>query len=299
MYVTSNENQRHPAPRVLVLGSRGFLGRHFRRLYPAAMTPRVDIADATQVRLALHECRPEVVINCAGRCGVPNVDWCEDHKQETLYSNVTGALVLLEECLLQKAFLVHMSSGCIYMGDNGGAGFSEDDAPNFAGSYYARTKGWTDQIFREFPVLTLRLRMPFDDSLDERNLVMKLRGYRRVLTAPNSLTCLPDFMYAASRLIEQRATGVFNVVNPGVISPFDVMMMYKDIVDPEHDFEPLPAARLGEVAQAPRSNCKLNTSRLENHGLFLPPVREAVEEALRALAGKLKVIRAVESCASA
>ena len=280
----------HSPQRVVLFGSRGYLGQQFLRLYPNASTPNIDIANQAAVREALAHPRPDVVINCAGRCGFPNVDWCEDHKVETLHSNVTGALVLLEECDRIGAFLVHMSSGCIYSGDNGGRGFAESDPPNFAGSFYSRSKAWADQILREFPVLTLRLRMPFDDSTSERNLLMKLRRFRRVLTEPNSLTHLPDFQRAAALLIERRATGLFNVVNPGLISPFEIMEMYREIVDPAHTFEPLAATQLGEVARSGRSNCLLDTTRLEKEGIWLPPVRDVVEEALRKLVetGKLR-----------
>jgi dTDP-4-dehydrorhamnose reductase len=41
----------------------------------------------------LDEVKPDVVINAAGKTGKPNVDWCEDHKEETLRSNDTGPLV--------------------------------------------------------------------------------------------------------------------------------------------------------------------------------------------------------------
>lgn len=273
--------------KVMILGSKGYLGQQFRSLYPDAVTPLVDIADAVAVRRALDEAAPEVVVNCAGRCGSPNVDWCEDHKLETAHGNVLGPLVLLEECSRHGAYLVHLSSGCIYSGDNGGGGFTEADVPNFAGSFYSRSKTWADQILMEFPVLTLRLRMPFDGSTSDRNLIMKLRKYKRVLTTRNSLTHLPDFLHAADALIRRRAIGVFNVVNPGSMSPFEMMTMYRELVDPDHGFEPLPEAKLGEVVKAGRSNCLLSTDRLSREGVELPPVRQAAESALRSLAEEL------------
>jgi 3,5-epimerase/4-reductase len=283
----ANNVEHDRSPRVLLLGSKGYLGQQFATLYPGALTPRIDIADAIMVRSALAELRPDVVINCAGRCGTPNVDWCEDHKLETIHSNVTGVLVLLEECTRAGAFLLHMSSGCIYTGDNGGPGFSESDPPNFSGSFYSRTKSWADQMLREFPVLSLRLRMPFDGSTSDRNLIMKLRRYPRVLTEPNSLTSLPDFMRAASQLIAQRVTGVFNIVNPGAISPYQVMQMYQELVDPRHTFEPLRVEQMPEVTRAARSNCILDTTKLTQQGITLRPVRDAVMTALRELAPKL------------
>ena len=270
--------------RTLVLGGRGYLGGYFRQLYPGAAAPELDVADRAAVAAALERYRPEVVINCAGKTGRPNVDWCEAHKAETLRANVTGALVVLEECLARDVYLVHLSSGCIYSGDNGGAGFSEEDTPNFAGSFYSRTKAWADQALRDFPVLTLRLRMPFDGTDSERNLITKLRKYRRVLTEPNSLTYLPDFLRAAAGLIEQRATGVYNVVNEGVISPYAIMQRYRALIDPGHAFEALDVGRLGEVTRAARSNCVLSTQKLRAEGLGLRSIGDAVDAALRQLA---------------
>ncbi|TSC58118.1 MAG: hypothetical protein Greene041619_807, partial [Candidatus Peregrinibacteria bacterium Greene0416_19] len=206
--------------KVLLLGSRGFMGQRLLSIYPEALIPSVDIADRRAVASLLDDSKPDVVINAAGKTGRPNVDWCEDHKRETLRSNVTGALVLLEECVQRDLYLVHLSSGCIYDGNNGGGGFSEDDPPNFFGSFYSRTKAWSDQAMRDFAahpgggVLTFRLRMPFDGSTDERNLIMKLRKYPRVLDVQNSITHIPDFLTVAHTLIERRRTGVYNIVNP-------------------------------------------------------------------------------------
>lgn len=273
--------------RVMLFGGRGYLGEHFHRIYPDAIVPVADISDRNAVASLLEKHRPDVVINCAGKTGRPNVDWCETHQSETLRANVTGVLVLLEECLNRGLYLVHLGSGCIYTGDNQGHGWAEDAPANFTGSFYSRTKAWSDHILQSFPVLNLRLRMPFDDTTNERNLIMKLRKYRRVLTERNSLTCLPDLMRVAKTLIERRAVGTFNVVNPGAISPFEVMMHYRQIVDATHWFEPLPLEQMGEVAQTGRSNCLLNGNKLRAAGLTLPPVEEAVMGCLRRLAGQL------------
>jgi dTDP-4-dehydrorhamnose reductase len=285
---TMAQRRQAQTQRILIFGGRGFMGQNLLGLYPGAAAPDVDIADAPAVAAALDAARPEVVINCAGKTGRPNIDWCEDHQAETLRSNVTGALVVLEECLRRGVYLVHLSSGCIYEGDRGGSGFTEDDPPNYTGSFYSRTKAWADQVLREFPVLTLRLRMPFDGSLSDRNLIMKLRKYRRVLTEPNSITHLPDFFRVAGQLIARKATGIYNVVNEGTISPFEVMTRYQELVDPEHTFLPLPLAQLGEVATAGRSNCLLSTAKLRAEGLGMPSARDAVDRALRALASRLQ-----------
>jgi len=266
--------------KILLFGGRGFMGQQFLSLYPDAIAPSVDIADAQAVIRTLDEVKPEIVINAAGKTGKPNVDWCEDHKIETLRSNVTGPLVLLEELSKRGMYWVHLSSGCVYQGDNGGGGFSEIDPPNFFGSFYSRTKAWSEALLREFPLLILRLRMPFDKTPHARNLIGKLAAYTRVLDVPNSITYLPDFLAAAEKLIAKKRTGIYNMVNAGALSPYRIMELYREIVDPAHTFERLTLNDLPGVVKAGRSNCILSTKKLEGEGIVVRPVEEAVREAL-------------------
>jgi 3,5-epimerase/4-reductase len=266
--------------KVLIFGAKGFMGRHFVSMYPDSIQANTDIGDAVAVAAVLDQHKPDVVINTAGKTGRPNVDWCEDHKEETMHSNVFGPLVLLEACAKRNIYWVHLSSGCIYEGDNGGRGFTEYDAPNFFGSFYSRTKGWTDQILKDFPVLILRLRMPFDGSDDPRSLLNKLKKYSKVLDEPNSITSIPDFLNVAKKLIVKKKTGIYNMVNTGLISPYQMMQKYKEMVDPSHTFERLTLDHLQDVVKAGRSNCLLAPKRLAAEGLLMPPVEDAVERAL-------------------
>lgn len=266
---------------VLVVGGAGFLGQCLCNAFKDWRPSDVDIADSDAVSNELDRLRPDVLVNCAGKTGRPNIDWCETHKPETLRSNVTGPFVLLHHCLAKGIYFVHLSSGCLYTGDNGGDGFAEDQAPNFFGSFYVRTKIHSEELLKDFPVLILRPRMPFDGTLNPRNLIMKLRRYESLLDEQNSLTYLPDFRDATHKLVERRATGVFNVVNPGTASPHEIMEAYRRLVDPEHFFSRLDTGDLKSVASAGRSNCKLANNKLIECGIKMRPVNEAIEESLR------------------
>jgi len=273
--------------KLLVFGSKGFFGHQFLEEFPGAIGSTVDIANATDVERELDEHKPDIVINAAGKTGRPNIDWCEDHKLETIHSNVTGPMVILKECGDRGIYWVHLGSGCIYTGDNGGKGFSEEDTPNFSGSFYSRTKTWIDRMLNEFTdqgILVLRLRMPFDGSTEDRNLISKLKKYDQVLDAQNSMTYLPDFFVTVKKLTEERHTGVFNMVNPGSISPYEIMQLYKEVVDPSHQFSRLSLEGLSTVAKAGRSTCILNSDKLMQAGIHMRPVKEAVDESLRRIA---------------
>lgn len=269
---------------VVILGHRGYIGTHLKAVYPQAHTPSIDIADPKQVGAMLDELKPDIVFNAAGKTGRPNVDWCEDHKHETIASNVTGPLVLLEQCSKRGVYWVHVGSGCIYEGEKGGSGYTEEDLPNFFGSFYARTKLWSDQMLKEFPVLQLRLRMPFDGSGHERCLITKVSKYTKVLDVRNSITYIPDFIAATTQLVARRATGIYNMVNPGALSPYDLMVRYRREVNPSHAFERISLGELASVTKAARSNCILSTAKLEREGIRFLPLEQAVDEAMRRLA---------------
>ena len=112
----------------------------------------------------------------------------------------------------------------------------------------------------------------------------KGRKYPRVLDTKTSLTHLPDLLSCLNTLISKRITGTFNVVNPGSISPYEVMELYTKIVDPSHRYERLTLDHLSDVVKAGRSNCLLSTAKLAALGIALPDVKEAMQTALIGLA---------------
>ncbi len=265
--------------KIVIFGSKGFMGQYFVSAFPDAVCPSVDIADAPAVSEVLDTEKPDVVINAAGKTGRPNVDWCEEHKMETIHSNVLGPLVLLDECQKRGVYFVHIGTGCIYTGGSD-APYTEDEAPNFFGSFYSRTKGYIDQILHDFPVLNIRLRMPFDGTDSERSLITKLKKYDKLIDVENSMTYIPDLLEATKKLIKKKAIGSYNVVNPGAMTPYRIMELYKEIVDPSHTFEKLELADLPSVTKAGRSNCVLSCSKLEEEGITMRPIEDVVREAL-------------------
>lgn len=287
---------------------RGFIAGKFRDAFsllpeldrPELKCSSVDITDESQVKTVMIEDKPDILINCAGKTGRPNIDWCElpENKAMTWASNVYGPILLAKECLKHDVFLVHIGSGCIYEGDNGGAGFSEDDSPNFTGSFYSRTKieaeRQLDFLWRNvgLKVLQLRLRMPVDGVPSERNLITKITQYKRIISIPNSVSVLDDFLAAAMVLIKKRALGIFNVTNPGFITHKEVLEMYREIVDPSHEYDLISLAQLDSMTRARRSNCILNTKKvdgeLEGTGARMREVHVAVRDCLEKYKGLLK-----------
>ncbi len=265
----------------LIFGG-GYIGSLFKKSlgdHSVMSTLRVQSLETLEQELAQH--KPDMVINCIGKTGRPNIDWCETHTLETLTSNVTVPLLLLYACQKLNISFTHVGSGCIYQGDNHGRGFQEDDAPNFYGSFYSRTKIWSEAILKEFPVLQLRIRMPIDSVPNERNLITKITRYRKIISVPNSVTVMDDFLNAAKQLMERQKTGIYNLTNPGAITHAEMLDIYRDMVDPSFHYEIFSVEEMNKITTAPRSNCILSTDKLQKEGIFMRPIRDALSETLK------------------
>jgi 3,5-epimerase/4-reductase len=98
----------------------------------------------------LESVKPTHVLNAAGSTGRPNVDWCEDHKEETVRNNVIGWLNLTDVCYLKGIHITVFSTGCFYTYDSqhpiGGVGYTEVDKRNFEGSFYSKSKGYVEEV---------------------------------------------------------------------------------------------------------------------------------------------------------
>jgi 3,5-epimerase/4-reductase len=102
--------------RFLLTGSEGWICGHLGDLLNAqgktfhATNYRME--NSAQMNEIFDQFQPTHVINCAGKTGRPNVDWCEDNRVETVRSNVIGTLMLAELCHKRGVHLTNMATGC-------------------------------------------------------------------------------------------------------------------------------------------------------------------------------------------
>ena len=264
----------------LIFGN-GYLGNKFKEsLKNEAEISNADIGNIAEVRKVLKIKKPKVVINCAGKTGRPNIDWCEDNKEETMYSNVVGPLVLAKVCSENNIFMVHLGSGCIYQGDNNGKGFTEEDVPDLKNipSFYSLTKFLSEYMLKQFPVLQCRLRMPVNSQKNLRNFITKITTYKKVINEENSITVIDDLIKAVIELVKKKKTGIYNVTNPGSITHKEILDKYKELVDKNFKYTIINTKDL--KTKAGRSNCVLNTDKLKKEGINLLDVHKAIEKIL-------------------
>jgi dTDP-4-dehydrorhamnose reductase len=268
--------------KILTIGG-GFVAEHLPyEVVSARINSEEDVANV------IKHYKPNVIVNCIGKTGRPNVDWCESHKEETAFANVAVPIMLAKGTAAAGVHLVQIGSGCIYFGpspckgETSGArdpGWREDDFAN-PKSFYSKTKYACDLMLGSLShVTTLRIRMPISTQNTSRNLINKLKGYKQVIDIPNSVTFMSDLTRCVDWAIKGSHTGIFHVTNPEPITAAQVMQEYQKYV-PSHTFEIIDEAQLDSMTVAKRSNCIIDSSKLKRAGFHMTPSQEALENCM-------------------
>ena len=282
---------------IAILGASGFLGSKFTEVlasrgldFCSLSRHKVDYCDASVLRDWMRVERPRFLINAAGYTGKPNVDACENHKAECLMGNAVLPGRIREVCEELGIPWGHVSSGCTYSGRRpDGGGWLETDSPNFSFrsqpcSFYSGTKALGEEVLDgASDCYVWRLRIPFNHENTPRNYLCKVLNYDRLLDAENSVSHLDEFVGACLDCFEKGVDyGTYNVTNPGAITTHQVTewMLEEGLTNKQFDFFEDEEAFMRDAASTPRSNCVLDSSKLESVGIMLRPVEEAVRSSL-------------------
>lgn len=248
-----------------------------------------NIYDRRELAAKIAFLHPDWLINCAGYTGKPNVDACEANKAECINANTALPGVIGDACEETGTPWGHIASGCIYQGDNGGTGFTEEDEPNFSFrhnncSFYSGTKALSEEVLDRYECYMWRVRIPFNHEDTQRNYISKLMRYDTLLMAQNSLSHLDEFSAATIESFELGIPfGIYNLTQPGWVTTDVVtdVITEEGLSDKKFKFFKDDAEFLSKAAITPRSNCVLDVSKALKAGLKLTPVKEAIRESIK------------------
>lgn len=270
----------------------GFVSDHLS--YPKILD-RFEL-NIKQIESILDKEKPDVLINCIGRTGRPNIDWCEVNMEETASVNIALPILLAEICAKKSIHLIHIGSGCIFFGKSPNVivgiqqispyemfevdtGWNESDFAN-PKSFYSKTKYACDLALGQMKnVSILRIRMPISAQDNSRNFINKIRGYRQIIDIPNSVTFMDDLVKCISWVATGNHTGIFHVVNPQPLTAAQVMTEYQKY-DSNHKFEIIDESQLDLLTLAKRSNCILNGDKLKKIGFYMTSTELALSNCM-------------------
>ncbi|KAF3038702.1 hypothetical protein E8E12_008887 [Didymella heteroderae] len=266
------------------------------------------LEDREDVMSDLKRYSPSRVMNFAGVRGLPNADWCEDHKIETARSNILGVMNLVDCCFLLDIHVTQFGSACLFEHDDAHPAqdhhFTEDDEPFYKDSFYSYTRFISENAIKHYPnLLLLRLRAPISSDLNPNNLLTKLLTYKRILNIQSSGTILPNLLPGAILLSSHRETGIYNLVgkilnvraihysstnrrgiqiSPQPFTNNQVLSLAKKYIRPSLEWENFELADQKAVLKAPRCNPIFDTDKLVTKlgelGYRVKDTQEALED---------------------
>jgi len=276
--------------KVSVLGS-GFVSSH---LNYNKILDRLDLSEIN-IESLINKNKPDILINCIGKTGRPNIDSCENEKEITSATNTALPILLAKVCEKHSIKLIQINSGCIYFGESPNIieykdsddkiikkdlGWREDDFAN-PKSFYSKTKYACDLSIGDMGnVAILRIRMPISEQKSERNLISKLKKYKQVIDIPNSMTYINDLVKFIDFVINKNLSGIYHVTNPEPMTAAQIMKEYKKYIK-SHLFEIIDESELDKITKAKRSNCILNTDRLKSTGFVMTPSEVAIQSCVK------------------
>jgi dTDP-4-dehydrorhamnose reductase len=274
--------------KIILLGSSGYIGSAFKREIErrgiTVICPfRISYDSFKKMDYFLRAHKPYAVINCAAFITKPSVDLCEDHKSKTLAGNLVLPVNISNACEVTNTKLLHVSTGCLYNGHNGGKGFSESDAPHMtfdAGAgVYVGSKQLAEVSITNPDTYICRIRIPFDEIDHERNYLSKLQRYEKVYSNLNSLSHRGDFVSACLDLLGAGAPfGTYNVTNEGAITAREITEMMTRTLRIPREFKFWDENEfMATVARTVKTNCTLDISKLLAAGVKMRHVRDAVQ----------------------
>jgi dTDP-4-dehydrorhamnose reductase len=289
----------HRAPRALVVGASGQVGRNVAAALagagfevtgtfasrPEPRLVRLDLLDDGEIRALVRELRPAI---CVLSSALTHVDRCEDEPALAEALNARAPGVVAEECREVGARLLHLSTEYVFDGTAGPYG--EDD-PVSPPCVYGATKlrGERRVLGASAANLVLRTTVVFSHDPAGKNFVMqlltRLRAGERMPVPVDQLsspTYAPDLGAAIAALAGRpEVTGVLNVVGPDVLDrvAFAVRAARALRLD-ERLVDPVTTASLGQRARRPL-RAGLRVDRLRALGIPMRGVDAALADFAR------------------
>jgi dTDP-4-dehydrorhamnose reductase len=249
--------------------------------------PSIDITDLESLHRVISRERPTLIINAAAHTDTAAAEKSEN-QAKVFALNVAGPITISQVARQHSIRWVHFSTGMMFDGPGpDGQGFRETDTPEPT-NYYSWTKAWADGALTPFlerdRILIMRIHTPISRFSHPRNFLDRMQRFDKAINVESSVTIVEDMLNALDHLLATEQYGLFNVVNPGSISAYDIalLMQKQGLIPADKQLVPMTRTELDALGGAHQTFPILNTDKLLASGLDLPPISEAVMASIQA-----------------
>jgi len=278
----------------LLIGHNGFLGSYVHKLleeqeksfvvYPG----RVENHELLQNYIEF--CQPLYLIYAAGVAGKPNIDWCVDNPEETVYQNVTLVMNVVDYCNRRKIKVCVFGSGFVFQSpDSNGievnentkpTEVTEETIPNYSGHIYCRLRIQLEQLLSVYSnVLYLRIIYPILDGKHEKCFLHKIAKFAKldgVYNIPAKCTVIKSLFPLLFGLIENNeCIGILNFVNNGTMKLPEIAQSYYNM---NKDTSSVKVKEVVMHGSHNRPVCLLDITKLKNFVGEVEDLNDLIEE---------------------
>jgi dTDP-4-dehydrorhamnose reductase len=274
--------------KIFIVGASGFIGNYLFKSFANGGwitkgsyyqyfedgLSKIDITNKAEIARALVKELPEVVCLPAAN---PNVEYCQEHPEETEKVNVEGAMNVALICKEIGAKLVYFSSDYIFDGTSGP--YAEEDLPNPI-CVYGKQKLSSENIIREMLDNYLIARTTIVYGWEKRGknflerLLQSLNSRKEIgvpvdqVGSPTYVENLIDMLFA---LVEKNAAGIFNVCGKDHISRYAFACKAAEIFGLDASYlKPVTTEKLGQKAPRPLK-AGMKTDKIED-AIHIKPI---------------------------
>jgi dTDP-4-dehydrorhamnose reductase len=240
--------------KVLITGSNGLLGQKLVQLltedsnYELHASGRganrlpegenyifhsLDITDKTAVSKTISEIKPDFIIHTAA---MTNVDQCETEKEACWQQNVEAVKYLSEAASKNKSFLIHLSTDFIFDGKNGPY---DEHAKAKPLSYYGESKLAAEKIIlkskSKWAIVRTVLVFGIAHDMSRSNIILwvkkNLEEGKNIQVVDDQFrtpTLAEDLAMGCYLIMENEATGIFNISGKEMLTPYDMALKTAD-----------------------------------------------------------------------
>ncbi len=238
--------------RILLTGANGLLGqklvRHIlengrhellttgrgkKRFKDPAEYLEMDISNEENVNKVFNNYKPEAVIHTAA---MTNVDECELNKNECFSSNVTAVNTLIRASELFKSFFLHLSTDFIF---DGNQGLLDEEEPASPVNYYGETKLEAENVVinsnLSWAIARTVLVYGIVDDMSRSNIILWVKNSlqdKKIINVVDDQwrtpTLAEDLADGCFRIVDQNATGIFNISGKDYLTPYQMAIKTAD-----------------------------------------------------------------------
>jgi dTDP-4-dehydrorhamnose reductase len=240
--------------KVLITGSNGLLGQKLVQLlsddesYEVHASGRganraasnegyvyhqLDITDKSEVDKVIGSIKPDFIIHTAA---MTNVDQCEAEKENCRKQNVDAVKYITEAAAENKSFLIHLSTDFIF---DGKAGPYDETAIPKPLSYYGESKLAAEKIVQKskikWAIIRTVLVYGLVHDMSRSNIILWVKKNLEEGKSINVVndqfrtpTLAEDLAMGCYLVMENEATGIFNISGKNMLTPYDMAIKTAD-----------------------------------------------------------------------